>query len=107
MRNALAALVAAATTVASTSAFADEHVVSQKGKAFSTKTIAVKPGDKVVFRNDDPFVHNIFSLSEPQAFDLGTYGQGQAKDVRFAKEGKYEVECAIHPEMKMVVSVAK
>ena len=88
-------------------AHAAEHTVSQKGKAFSVPSITIKAGDKISFRNDDPFVHNVFSLTEPGSFDLGTYPQGQARSVTFAKDGKFEIECAIHPEMKMVVLVTK
>ena len=86
-------------------AAAAEHTVSQKGKAFSTPAITIKVGDKIAFKNDDPFVHNVFSLDEANSFDLGTYAQGQAKSQAFAKAGKFEIECAIHPEMKLVVTV--
>jgi plastocyanin len=84
---------------------ASDFTVSQKGKAFSTAALTIKPGDKVAFRNDDPFAHNVFSLSDPMQFDLGTYPQGQSKSVTFAQAGKYEIECAIHPEMKLVINV--
>ena len=86
---------------------AEEHVVSQKNKAFSVSTLKIKAGDSVSFRNDDPFFHNIFSLSEVQTFDLGSYPQGQARKATFAKPGKVEVECAIHPVMKLVIEVEK
>lgn len=92
---------------AANAALAADHVVAQKGKAFDKASLTVKAGDKVVFRNDDPFVHNVFSLTDAKPFDLGTYGQGQSKEVVFNKDGKFEVECAIHPEMKMTVTVAK
>jgi len=86
-------------------ALAAEHTVSQKGKAFSTAAITIKAGDKIAFRNDDPFVHNVFSLTDGMNFDLGTYPQGQSKTQAFTKAGKFEIECAIHPEMKLVVNV--
>lgn len=87
-------------------AFGAEHVVAQKDKAFSAKNLSIKVGDKLVFRNDDSFSHNVFSLSDAMPFDLGTYGQGQSKSVTYAKPGKYEIECAIHPDMRLVVTVA-
>lgn len=90
-----------------TAGHAAEHTVTQKGKAFSVKTLAVKAGDRVHFRNDDSVAHNVFSLADGMTFDLGTYVAGQSKDVVFSKEGKFEVECAIHPDMKMVVTVTK
>ncbi|MET0534709.1 MAG: plastocyanin/azurin family copper-binding protein [Steroidobacter sp.] len=88
-------------------AFAADHQVTQNGKAFSTTTLKAKVGDTVSFRNDDPFVHNIFSLSDTQNFDLGTFAKGETRKVKLEKEGKVEVECAVHPEMKMVVEVSK
>ena len=86
-------------------AFGAEHVVAQKNKAFEVSSITIKVGDSIAFRNDDAFVHNIFSLSDAMPFDLGTYAQGKAKAVTFSTAGKFEVECAIHPEMKLAVSV--
>lgn len=84
-----------------------EYEVIQKSNAFSVKTLKVKVGDAVSFKNEDPYFHNVFSLSDVQSFDLGSYPQGQAKKVTFSKEGKVEVECAIHPAMKMAVETAK
>jgi plastocyanin len=84
---------------------AQEHIVSQKGKAFSTVNLSIKAGDKVAFRNDDTFAHNVFSLTDAMPFDLGTYPQGQSKSVTFGKAGQYEIECAIHPEMKLLINV--
>jgi len=99
-RTALAMLALAAGQ-----AFAGEHVVSQKGKAFSVKKLSVQVGDSVRFVNDDPFAHNVFSLSDIKSFDLGSYGQGLAKSVLMDKSGIVDVECAVHPDMKMVVEV--
>ncbi len=81
-------------------------VVAQKNKAFSTAALTIHVGDKVTFRNDDAFVHNIFSLTDAMPFDLGTAPQGQTKSIAFTKVGKFEIECAIHPEMKLIVTVA-
>jgi plastocyanin len=86
-------------------ATAADFTVAQKGKAFSMATLSIKLGDKVSFRNDDPFAHNGFSLSDAMQFDLGSYPQGQAKSVTFSKPGQYDIECAIHPEMKLVINV--
>ena len=84
-----------------------DHVVSQNAKAFSIAALKAKVGDTISFRNEDPFVHNIFSLSDVQSFDLGTFAKGESRQVKLEKPGKLEVECAVHPEMKLVVEVAK
>jgi plastocyanin len=86
---------------------AAEQTVGQKDKAFTTKSLKIKVGDSVNFRNDDPYFHNVFSLSPVQSFDIGSYPKGQSRKVTFTKAGKVEVECAIHPEMKMEIEVGK
>ena len=61
-----------------------------------------------IARNDPyPISMNIFSLSDTKTFDLGSYPQGQSKKVVFDKPGTVEIECAIHPDMKLVVEVKK
>jgi plastocyanin len=106
MKTLLAWIAVAAVALCSAAQAAQEHVVAQKDKAFSTKKLEIKVGDKVAFRNDDGFSHNIFSLTDAMPFDLGTYGAGQIKTVTFDKPGKFEIECAIHPDMRMVIQVA-
>jgi plastocyanin len=93
--------------LAVSTAHAGEIEIAQKSKKFSTPVLKARVGDTIVFRNDDPFFHNIFSLSDIQSFDLGSYPQGEARKVVLKKEGTVEVECAIHPEMKMTVQVAR
>ena len=103
MRRTLAVLALA--FLAAEPALAGEFVVSQKNKSFSTKQLTVKVGDTVKFVNDDPFAHNIFSLSDTKSFDLGSYGHGLSKSVTMDKPGEVDVECAVHPEMKMTIQV--
>jgi plastocyanin len=86
-------------------ALAEATVVAQKDKKFSTDRVEVKVGDSVEFRNDDPFFHNVFSLSDAATFDLGSYPQGESKSVSFDTAGTVDVECAIHPSMKMTIEV--
>ena len=93
--------------LAAASAHAADIDVRQKDKKFSVANVKAKVGDTLVFRNDDPFFHNIFSLSDVQTFDLGSFPQGDSRKVVLKKEGTIEVECAIHPEMKLTVQVAK
>lgn len=89
------------------SACAANFEVLQQDKQFSQKALTIKVGDSVSFKNEDPFSHNVFSLSDTKTFDLGSYPKGQAKTVTFDKPGTVEVECAIHPGMKMTIKVEK
>jgi plastocyanin len=86
--------------------FAAGHEVTQADKKFSAAKLKVKVGEVVNFKNEDPFFHNIFSLSDAKTFDLGSYPKGQSKSVTFDKPGTVEVECSIHPAMKMLIEVA-
>jgi len=90
----------------SSSVFADDvHRVGQKDKQFTVEELSIKKGDTVVFGNDDPFFHNVFSLSSASTFDLGSYPKGDSKSVVFSEAGEVEVECAIHPSMRMKIQV--
>jgi plastocyanin len=89
------------------SAQAAEHLVDQKEKNFSAPHLSIKVGDTVTFRNSDKFFHNVFSMSDAKTFDLGSYPQGKSKTVTFDKPGIAEVECAIHPNMKLTIEVSK
>ena len=82
-----------------------EIVVTQKDKQFLPTELKVRVGDSVSFRNDDPFFHNVFSFSETRVFDLGSYPQGESRKVVFDKPGEVEVECAIHENMKLKITV--
>lgn len=101
VRAAAVLLVVALTTQVG----AADHVVSQRGKEFFPKKMVVRAGERVTFMNDDPFAHNVFSLSEAKSFDLGSYGKGEGKAITLDKAGTIEVECAVHPDMRMVIEV--
>ena len=107
-RKSLTALCALA--LITTSAAAKDFEVDQKNKTFvmdgsKVEKLTVQVGDKIHFKNLDPWFHNIFSLSETKTFDLGSYPQGEFRSVTFTKPGEVEVECAIHPQMYMVLKV--
>ncbi len=107
MRHLLPLAAALLALLFTSQAHAGEHVVTQKGKAFSARKLSVQAGDSVKFVNDDPFAHNVFSLSDAKSFDLGSWGHGVAKSVVMDKPGTVEVECAVHPDMKMLIEVRK
>jgi plastocyanin len=85
-------------------AAASEHVVAQKDKNFSQSALTVKSGDTIVFKNDDPVVHNIFSKSEILKFNV-MQDPGEETKVEADAAGTFVVRCAIHPKMKLTVRV--
>lgn len=98
-------LVFVALAAVSMVALAAEFEVGQKNDAFSQKAMKVKVGDTIAFKNNDNHFHNVFSLTDGQSFDLGSFGQGQTRKQTFKKPGKVDIECAIHANMKLVVDV--
>ena len=89
---------------------AKDITIDQKNKTFllnnkKVDSIIVNQGDTIHFMNLDPWFHNIFSLSDLQTFDLGSYPKGVSKPVTFTKKGTVEIECAIHPNMFLEVTV--
>lgn len=84
---------------------AAEFEVLQQDKSFNYSVLEVQQGDRVAFKNADRVSHNVFSLSPTLMFDLGTYPKGESRIVQFDKKGEVDVECAIHPYMKMKVIV--
>jgi len=79
--------------------------IRQRNETFLPRVVAVPVGSEVEFPNDDPFYHNVFSLSRSKAFNLGRYPKGQTRVVRFDKPGIVKVFCDIHSHMSAAVVV--
>ncbi len=86
---------------------ADETTVEQKDREFSKVELTLRPGDKLVFTNCDSVTHNVFSNSKVNPFTIKVQKPGEASTVEFKDEGTTEVRCAIHPKMKIMVTVKK
>lgn len=82
-----------------------DRIVGQQGRKFSSDSVTVKKGMALTFLNDDSVPHNVVSLSKGNEFDLGSQPPGTSTDVMFTEAGEVDVICAIHPRMKMVVTV--
>jgi plastocyanin len=74
-------------------------------KTYAPHVLVVPLGSTVRFPNHDPFNHNVFSVSEPNSFDLGLYGRGEAKSHTFDHPGLVRVYCNVHPRMVAYVLV--
>ena len=82
-------------------------MVKQDERAFSVQEITIKPGDSVTFTNCDSVTHNVFSTSPANPFTIKIQKPGEATAVVFTNSGVTEVRCAIHPRMKVIVTVKK
>jgi plastocyanin len=88
-------------------AWAAEHTIGQKGKVFSEPSLKIKRGETVVFVNDDNVAHNVLSNSPGNQFNLGAIGPGNSTPVTFDKSGDVLIVCAIHPTMKMTLTISE
>jgi len=81
-----------------------DHVINQKGKTFIPHAITVAVGDKIIFKNSDPFAHNAYTDDEANEFDIGMQKPGVDVSVPVKAAGKFNIECAIHPNMLLEVT---
>ena len=92
-------------SVLSAGALAANQVIHQQGRVFSSESVTIKKGDALTFVNDDSIPHNIMSATKGSEFNLGSQAPGMSTDVTFKETGDVRVICAIHPRMKMMVTV--
>jgi plastocyanin len=79
--------------------------IAQRGEQFVPPVTAVTVGSSVEFPNEDPFFHNVFSLSRVRAFDLGRYPSGESRERSFPRAGIVKVYCDIHSQMSALIMV--
>src|SRR5262245_14949640 len=103
----LALAAALALALAATAVGGDGKIVKveQKDKQFTQTEIRVRRGDTVTFANSDTVMHNVYSISPGNQFEIKTQLPGKESDVQFKNAGVAEVRCAIHPNMKLKVNV--
>lgn len=81
------------------------HTITQAGKQFSKTELTVNRGDTVTFTNDDTVTHNVLAKGGAKEFNTGSLKPGESREVTFDTAGTAAVRCAIHPLMKLNVTV--
>lgn len=84
---------------------AGRFVMTTVKKEFEPRVLVVPAGSTVEFPNQDPILHNVFSVSGRNAFDLGLLGRGPGKAWRFDHAGVVRVFCNVHHSMVAYVMV--
>lgn len=79
--------------------------VSQKNREFAPSRIEVARGGVVHIVNDDNVTHHVYVDSPNMKFDSGEQPIGDTVDLKFDESGTFLVRCAIHPTMRLVVTV--
>jgi plastocyanin len=77
----------------------------QEHETFVPHVLAITRGSRVEFPNDDPFYHNVFSLSSAANFNLGRYANGKSASYEFNKSGIVKLYCNIHSQMSATILV--
>jgi plastocyanin len=79
--------------------------IAQKDEQFHPQLTAVTVGSTIDFPNEDPFFHNVFSLSRAASFDLKRYRSGESRARVFSEPGVVKVFCHLHSHMNAVIVV--
>ncbi|HEY0513981.1 MAG TPA: hypothetical protein VGH73_18875 [Thermoanaerobaculia bacterium] len=74
-------------------------------KEFEPRLLVIPKGSRVRFPNEDPILHNVFSVSSPNQFDLGLYKGRPGKEKRFDQPGVVRVYCNVHHDMVAYIVV--
>lgn len=85
---------------------AAESTVTQSHSSFDVDEVTIKAGDTINFANKDDVTHNIqVTNADGDTDDKGLQKPGELIKAAFPAAGEYKVHCAIHPKMKMKVTV--
>ena len=83
-----------------------QNVVSQKGREFRPGEVTIKRGEALRILNDDGDLrHHAYVDSDKFNFDSGDQEPGTIATIAFPIAGDFDVLCAIHPKMKLLVHV--
>ncbi len=75
-----------------------KHTMDQRNMQFVPHVMTVTVGDTVAFENHDHLVHNVYS-PDVDAYNLGSFKEGEERTHTFTKPGAYSQLCSVHPEM--------
>jgi len=79
--------------------------ISQRNLQFAPEFVVAVKGQKIEMPNDDDVVHNVYSFTGQNQFNLGLYGKGEVKVVTLKETGIVDVFCSIHHQMHARVFV--
>ena len=80
-------------------------VMTTQRREFVPRVLTVVTGTEVRFPNEDPILHNVFSTSAGNRFDLGVYGENPGKSHRFDTPGLVRIFCNVHSRMSAHIVV--
>ena len=81
------------------------HKVEMIGKKYTPRVSAITVDSEIQIPNHDSILHNAFSLSKPNDFDLGLYKNSEGKRHTFSEPGLVRIFCNVHYHMVAYVLV--
>ncbi len=79
------------------------NTIKQKNYQFNPHVLVVPKGSKVFFKNEDSFIHRVYSVSEPARFDFR--GFKDERNEELPNLGEIELFCGIHTGMNAYLIV--
>ena len=80
------------------------HTVLIENMRFSPEALAVHPGDRIVWRNNDLVPHTA-TATAAKVFDSGSIAPGQSWSTVVRQKGKVPYVCTFHPGMNATLTV--
>jgi plastocyanin len=79
------------------------HTVTMDGTGFVPRELTVNVGDKIVWKNQDPFPHT--ATSKEAGFDSKEIDEGESWSYTAEKAGDFNYVCTLHENMTGVLHV--
>lgn len=76
-----------------------------KGATMQPGVLLITPKTTVKFKNEDPFVHSLYSPDLGHAFDPEILPSRQLRQVQFLNPGIYAIQCKMTPHLKGYIIV--
>ncbi len=75
-----------------------EHHIVIRGFKFTPELLSVKPGDLIIWTNQDIAPHT--ATARDNSWDTGTITKGKSKKVLVTKDFSSDYFCRFHPQME-------
>ena len=79
-----------------------KHTVTIEAVAFKPDVVEARPGDSVVWINNDPFPHTVTASGK---FDSKEIKPGESWTYKVQQSGEMSYICTLHPTMKATLRV--
>ena len=92
-------------TAASSDHLRKRETIVQRGRVFHPFVTVVEKGTEILFPNEDPMLHHVYSFSPAKRFEIKLYRGLPATPILFDKPGVVALGCNVHDWMLAYVLV--